>query len=68
MIVETKQALWRALKRFGRVFVASAIAAMALVPMNGIDLNGYLKLLIIAGIAGGLSGCDKFIRDTWLKK
>ena len=68
MTTETKQTILRALKRFGRVFVASAVAAMALVPMNGFDLGGYLKLLIIAGIAGGLSGLDKFIRDTWLKK
>jgi hypothetical protein len=63
MTQETKQALWRALKRFGRVFVGGAIGAMALIPINGADLKTYLLTLAGVGIGGGIVALDKFLRD-----
>jgi hypothetical protein len=58
MTQETKQALWRALKRFGRVFVGGAIGAI-----NGADLKTYLLTLAGVGIGGGIVALDKFLRD-----
>ena len=54
----------RALIRFARVFVASAVASMALVlPTGYADFKSYLMALGIAGIAGAIAGVDKLLRD-----
>jgi hypothetical protein len=62
-----KQRLIRALIRAVRVFVAGAIGSAAMVPFNGQELKPYLFTLIGVGIAGGLLGLDKFIRDSYAK-
>ena len=64
MTDEKKQALFRALRRFGRVTIGGAIGAMALIPVNNNDLKTYLWTLLGVGIGGALVALDKFFRDT----
>lgn len=63
---EWKKSLWGALRAFVAGFLSSF--AVFLLTINGdsiLDVNWWLRIVLVGSLVGGLIGLGKFLRDKY---